>query len=349
MKKIILHIPHASAHFPSKENYVVTEKALQEEVLKLTDWYTDELFEFEKGIPIKANFSRIYCDPERFVDDAKEVMAKRGMGVLYERTEEGLILRNVTPSMRKEILEECYHPHHERLEKAVSEQFEKYQKALIVDCHSFPNTPLPRALDKSPNRPDFNIGTDQFHTPRYLVSAAKEFFQEKGYNVGVDWPFTGSLVPIKYYQRSFDVNSIMLEVNRSLYLEDDSNQKSSSFNKTKQVIQEFLEVMHHTYYKNDDFTEESIEFRKFQNDNLAEYSNYFRSKSDEELVECFNSEVRNSGWGNLRSIFLCALRMELKNRNFGGVSVIHEKGGLALNRKVQLVEGNLAFIDADLN
>ena len=38
---------------------------------------------------IIAGFSRIFCDPERFTDGTQEIMAQYGMGVLYEKSDEG--------------------------------------------------------------------------------------------------------------------------------------------------------------------------------------------------------------------------------------------------------------------
>jgi hypothetical protein len=37
------------------------------------------------------------------------------------------------------------------------------------------------------------------------------------------------------------VNSIMLEVNRKLYLKEPSNEKSEEFNKIKEVIRNYIE------------------------------------------------------------------------------------------------------------
>ena len=70
MKNLILHIPHSSTNIPLKKGYCVSDGLLNQEILKLTDWYTDDLFENEIDSSIKAPFSRIFCDTERFSDDS---------------------------------------------------------------------------------------------------------------------------------------------------------------------------------------------------------------------------------------------------------------------------------------
>ena len=241
--KLILHIPHSSNAIPNKEGYTVTEAELESEMLKLTDWYTDDLFDVEFAVPVRAGFSRIFCDPERFTDDAQEVMAQYGMGVLYERSDNGKRIRNVSPELREEILRNHYWKHHGRLNEAVNEQLDSHAKALIVDCHSYPSVPLVRDLDKTSQRPDFNIGTDDFHTPQYLIDVSVKFFEDKGYSLGVDWPYKGTLVPMDHYQKSKNVESIMLEINRALYLEEPGNDISDRYNETKEVVAEFLAVI----------------------------------------------------------------------------------------------------------
>jgi N-formylglutamate amidohydrolase len=114
---------------------------------------------------------------------------------------------------------------------------------LIVDCHSYPSKPLIRDLDQTATRPDFNIGTDKYHTPQKLIDVSIAYFEARGYSIGVDWPYKGTIVPMAHYQKNKKVNSIMLEVNRKLYLNEPSNTKSEKYNETKKIIAGFIEMI----------------------------------------------------------------------------------------------------------
>jgi N-formylglutamate amidohydrolase len=225
------------------DGYVIDEISLNKEQIKLTDWYTDDLFYSDADEMIVADFSRIFCDPERFTDDAQEVMAQFGMGVLYEKSDEGELMRIVTPELREKILSDYYWKHHHKFSKVVQNQLDLFCKALIVDCHSYPSIPLTRDLDKSSNRPDFNIGTDSFHTSQKLIDLSVSFFESAGYTLGVDWPYKGSIVPMEYYKKNKNVQTIMLEINRALYLNEPTNEKSGNYLKIKKVVGEYVNVL----------------------------------------------------------------------------------------------------------
>lgn len=167
----VLHIPHSSSFIPEEEraNILLSDKCLATEVLKLTDWYTDELFTSDAGEceVVRYPVSRLVSAPERFEDDKLESMASRGMGVIYTKTSDGRILRHaVSSDMRKRILDLYYAPHHAKLSKVVSSILSKNGMTLVIDCHSFPSSPLPYENDQSENRADICIGTDSFHTTR---------------------------------------------------------------------------------------------------------------------------------------------------------------------------------------
>jgi len=192
---------------------------------------------------IKAEFSRIFCDPERFTDDSQEIMAQYGMGVLYEKNDEGEDMRRLTPELREKVLIDFYWKHHHKLSKTVDTQLNLFGKALIVDCHSYPGKPLKRDLDKNPKRPDFNIGTDAFHTPKQLTEVSKTFFENAGYTLGIDWPYNGSIVPLEHYNKNKNVQTIMLEINRDLYLKESTNDKSERYLEVKKVTSEFIKTI----------------------------------------------------------------------------------------------------------
>jgi N-formylglutamate amidohydrolase len=210
---MILHIPHASTNTLDKEFLCEREHELE----IMTDIDTDKLFDCPKATRIVFPVSRLICDVERFEDDSKEEMAKKGMGVCYTKTASGEPLRILKDGERKEILDTYYHPHHQALTNAVKKEMEQHGQALIIDCHSFPNTPLPCNINQNPKRPDICIGTDSYHTSQVLVNEAVEHFESCGYIVKVNDPFAGTLIPMEFYQKDKKVQGIMIEVNRNLY------------------------------------------------------------------------------------------------------------------------------------
>ena len=218
MQNIILHIPHSSRNIPNYDGYVVDRETLVNEINTLTDWFTEELFDlpFQK---IVTPFSRIFCDVERFEDDSVEVMAKYGMGMCYTHLDNGQIMRNTTPVLRKKIKMDYYNKHHALLEKGTTETLSKNNKVIITDCHSFPDLPLNRDLIKETPRPDFCIGTDDFHTPGRLVNSLLESISKQGYTVKINNPYSGTIIPQKYFQKDKRVQGIMIEVNRKLYMD----------------------------------------------------------------------------------------------------------------------------------
>lgn len=245
--QIVLHVPHSSTIIPYHDGYLVGEYSLRKEMLKLTDWYTDDLFDSGENFTIKADFSRIFCDPERFSDDSQEIMAHYGMGVLYEKNDGGEVMRIVTPELKERILKDYYWPHHTKLSNAVNTQLQLFGKALILDCHSYPSKPFKRDIDKRANRPDFNIGTDAFHTPKHLIEVSKALFENLGYTVGIDWPYRGSIVPLEHYNQNKNVQTIMLEINRALYMNEPGNEKSEGYSDIKMLVGEFIKTIKECY------------------------------------------------------------------------------------------------------
>ena len=234
---ILLHIPHASIYIPPEELPRFCPVDLADEQLKMTDRYCDELFAGYDSVVFPV--SRLVCDPERFRDDAQETMSKVGMGAIYTKTSSGAPLRRISLEERKELLQRYYDPHHARLTAVVEQKLLTHGRCLIVDGHSFHPEPLPYEPDQDSDRPDFCIGTDPYHTPDRLAALAGDFLRREGFSVSLNRPYGGSLVPLKYYQQDRRVSSIMIEVNRKLYMDSDGT-RGRAFKMTAKVIADLL-------------------------------------------------------------------------------------------------------------
>ncbi len=69
------------------------------------------------------------------------------------------------------------------------------------------------------------------------------FFRDLGYTVARDLPFSGSLVPQWYYRQERGVTSIMIEVNRALYMDEVTGSKKSSFYEVRRVLQKLIRLL----------------------------------------------------------------------------------------------------------
>lgn len=251
--EIITHIPHSSLVIPTcyHNQFIVPFEELKAEIYKLNDHYTDKLFaaKIRAVKPLIFPVNRFLVDPERFESDAHEPMAQRGMGVLYTHDTRGKrFRRELTAAERALLLEKYYRAHHAKLDQLAEQSINKYQQAIIIDCHSFPERPLPCDFNQQNSRPDVCIGTDRVHTPSWLITLVEEQFQRAGLSVLIDTPYAGTIVPNKYFGADKRACSVMIEINRKLYLTSGYEVKKdrmSSLNNTinliyEQILKRFL-------------------------------------------------------------------------------------------------------------
>lgn len=227
LNTLILHIPHSSTYVPFYEGFV-DHNLLENEIQLLTDHSTDKIFDVENVSKIITPFNRVFCDVER-LDDENEPMFQFGRGFFYTKTDSGEKLRdNVSlldgkfkinlNDLKKIVYDNYYLKHHNELDFLVNEKLNDFGNAIIIDCHSFTNEPFSTDIDKSENRPDICIGTDNFHTPKWLSNYIVKHFENNALSVKLNSPYSGTIVPLKYYKKNKNVFSIMIEINRKLYM-----------------------------------------------------------------------------------------------------------------------------------
>lgn len=221
---VVLHIPHDSVNVPPevRNQFLIDDDQLANELRLMTDHMTLTLFAHptQSAVVVRAPVSRLVVDVERFDDNLQEPMADRGMGAIYSVTSNLTPLRGQLSAVERDsLMKAYYHPHHAKLEAAVTSAIEIHGRCLVIDCHSFPSQALPyERADAADIRPDICIGTDDFHTNSELAHAFVAAFRAEGWSVSLNEPFSGALVPSSRYKQDHRVGAVMVEINRRLYL-----------------------------------------------------------------------------------------------------------------------------------
>ncbi len=256
---IILNIPHASTlipyddipfpyHEPKSMAYWQWggRKKVRGEIMArylkeipyMTDWYTDELFINGIGKPLVASISRLLCDTERYIDDNKEEMSVIGMGICYTSDHNLDNLVSFKLEHKLNMIEKYYKPYHRTLSHYTGEAIKEHKVVFILDCHSFSNMPYKCDQNFAYDRPDICIGTDPEHTPQALTSSLVSYFENFGYTVKENYPFSGTMIP-EGYENNPNLFSLMIEINRNLYLDrkgGDVKKKDAEFSSLKERI-----------------------------------------------------------------------------------------------------------------
>ncbi|MCQ2148267.1 MAG: N-formylglutamate amidohydrolase [Bacteroidales bacterium] len=232
-QNIILHVPHSSADFSFKGKDYCPEiiKRWFDNAKDLIDWYTDELFvpEYPDAFihPIVFHTCQTLCDVERLTHDPLEC---QGLGITYS---------NLLPTNNGDLItadkrtHQLYLDHQYRLASALI----KYDKPLLIDCHSFSSCITPLQTDlKEIEGIDICIGfNDDFTRPSdEVINLVRSHFEDWGYAVSINTPYSNS----KTVETPALYNSLMIEVSKRLYMNEKSLEKADGFRRLKLSIEE---------------------------------------------------------------------------------------------------------------
>ncbi len=219
---VLLHVPHGGTRVPAwvRSRLLISDAELAAELEALTDHRTDVLAlraaddARVRPFAMVNRMSRFVVDPERFPDEREEMTAV-GMGAVYTRGTRGQRIRADDPAHASALLDAFYRPWAAAVGAAVRDRLAATGRAVLLDVHSYPRAPLPYELHADGPRPAICLGTDPFHTPAWLVDAARAAFAPLG-DVALNSPFAGTYVPLSRYRTDARVASLMLELRRDI-------------------------------------------------------------------------------------------------------------------------------------
>ena len=245
---LLVHVPHGSLEVPPpwRQDIALSDDELRRELLAMTDHETATLFHQPPptdGVVFVNRLSRLVFDPERFEDDAREPLSRLGMGAVYFRCQDGRPLRAATFSDddREAVLAQLFRPYARALENTVDGLLQRFGRCLIIDGHSFPTRALPYE-DPALARPQICLGFEDRHAPRALIAEIEALVRQRALSCSRNTPFAGSYVPLRHYGRDPRVTSLMIELRRDLYLDEQDGRRSDGFEPTRALVRAILEL-----------------------------------------------------------------------------------------------------------
>jgi N-formylglutamate amidohydrolase len=241
----VFNSPHSGRHYP--ERFLSMVRLDANTIRRSEDSFVDELFAGAStlGAPLlAANFPRSYLDvnrepweldPRMFIEplppfaNIRSARVAGGLGTVPKLVGEGLDIypSRLPLSEAVERIEGIYKPYHATLKRLLVETQMRFGTAVLIDCHSMP---AGIRIGETGMRPDFIVG-DRFgvSASRDLSEKAIELLLSMGYRVAHNRPYAGGFITEHYGRPARNFHALQIEVNRGLYMNERTFQRSEGF------------------------------------------------------------------------------------------------------------------------
>lgn len=248
--------PHSGSHYPEDFRPCCDMNDLKQ----AEDHFIDALFDHvpQYGATfLKANFPRSYIDPNRSphdidpdmlsapwhepVDPYGRSLAGHGLIRRYIRTNTPVYNRLLSPHEIQHRINEYYTPYHNALSSVINKLHYNFGSVLHINCHSMPaSAAVTREKGSLPigSKIDFCLGNlnGASCTPE-VIDSIKIFLIGRGYRVSTNDPYKGVEILKRHGNVPRNIQSIQLEINKSLYMNERNNNKSSDYNALQHDIE----------------------------------------------------------------------------------------------------------------
>ncbi|KAA0700997.1 N-formylglutamate amidohydrolase [Neorhizobium sp. P12A] len=255
----VYNSPHSGRIYPP--DFIAQSRLQGMSIRRSEDHYVDELFSAacDLGAPLLvANFPRAYIDvnrepyeldPRMFdgplppYANINSIRVAGGLGTIPRIVAENMEIyaRRVPVEDALKRIETIYKPYHAALRRLIAATHVKFGFGVLIDCHSMPGN---IRIAGSHVRPDFIIG-DRYGTSASaeLSRAAMQILEEMGFAAVRNKPYAGGFITEHYGRPSRGLHALQIEVNRALYIDEITLQKSPDFNAVRAAMTSFMRQM----------------------------------------------------------------------------------------------------------
>lgn len=245
---LVFASPHSGHDYPA--SFVGASQLDPVALRRSEDAFVDELYEQAPhfGAPlIRAHFPRAYVDPNRepweldpdmFNEDlpgwvnTTSPRVRAGLGTVAKVVTDGAEIYGGKLSFTEvqSRIEHCYKPYHGALANLLARTRERFGTYLLIDCHSMPSIGGPMDRDPGNNRVDMVLGdANGTACTQRVTNLAHQVLRDMGYRVVLNSPYAGGFTTRNYGKPSENVHALQIEVNRALYMDEQSIARSDGF------------------------------------------------------------------------------------------------------------------------
>ena len=248
--------PHSGRDYPWS---FMRRSVLDERTIRSSeDAFIDQIFGHatQCGAPLlAARAPRAYVDLNRAPDELDPALIEdvarqghnprvgSGLGVIPRVVSNGRAIYRgkIARGEAEERLAEVWHPYHDCLAQLLAESCEMFGQAVLIDCHSMPHEAIENFAQAGLPRPEVVLG-DRFGASAApsVMEAVESAFRGAGLRVSRNAPFAGAYVAQYYGRPSRGQHVIQVEIDRSLYMNEQMIRPNTNFGAFRKLMTEVV-------------------------------------------------------------------------------------------------------------
>ena len=266
---LIIDSPHSGTEYPLDFNHQADFAQLRQ----AEDSYVDELYKHVSsigGVFLDAKFPRSYIDPNRsendfILEDLHEknnsaceikfkptIKSQLGIGLVWLKIPpngEPMYKDKITLKQLMHRVNTYHRPYHKILKNILDNTYKKFGKFYHVNAHSMQNQATAMSdQSQGTKRPDFVIGDREGTScKRRFTDLIVDFLKSLNYSVDVNYPYKGMELIRAYSDPLQNKNSVQIEVNRKLYMNEETREKIDNFKILKQDLKKLINEIKKQY------------------------------------------------------------------------------------------------------
>lgn len=259
---LVLDSPHSGVAYPPDFLYTCEMSILR----KAEDTHVEKLYDFAPGLGahwIEAQFPRSYLDANRntteldvslldepwphpvATDPVVLSKVRLGKGLIWRTTDDGLPIYERRLSVDEVIrrIEQCWKPYHAVVAEAIDAAHAAHGYSIHVNCHSMPAVASSHATNfPGEKHADFVVGDRDGSTASPALSQLVcAHLTALGYRVAYNHPYKGVELVRRYSDPAAHRHSIQLEINRKLYMNEETLELNAGFDALKAHLRSLVE------------------------------------------------------------------------------------------------------------